>query len=170
MTSSQRKVLTGVLVAIVALCLCTISSLVTMELARISALGNNPNQKNYQIMTSPKDLLEVSKRPATEMVIVDMRDELDYELGHIDSSINLPFVDGSEIDNYLTSVDSSHKEIYLFCYSGSRSARAFNYLNDLGYKNLVYVKFGYEEFAEKIGSDFVPTTGPCDCKPWVAER
>ena len=41
---------------------------------------------------------------------------------------------------------------------------AFNLLRDEGYKRLNYVKFGYEEYVNTMGSKFKPTVGECPCK------
>ena len=121
------------------------------------------SEKNFRILIDPDVLMEVAKKNAMRDIIIDLREQDDYELSHIESSINIPFIDGSEIDVYLTSKNSKNKTIYLLCYSGSRSAKAFNHLSEKRYKNLVYVKFGYDEFVKSIGFDFVPATGPCNC-------
>lgn len=123
----------------------------------------NVNQRHYSILTDPSELLDIAKKDLMSDIIIDLRDKNDYEVAHIGKTINIPFVDGSEIDDYLIKNNSKSKTVYLFCYSGNRAAVAFNYLTEKGYKSLVYVNFGYEEFCERTNNTFIPATGPCDC-------
>ena len=37
-------------------------------------------------------------------------------------------------------------------------------LRDEGYRNLNYVKFGYEDYVNSMGSKFKPIQGECPCK------
>lgn len=76
-------------------------------------------------------------------VIIDLREQEDYELAHIEGSINIPSEYGMEVDVYLQQQNASEKTIYLICYSGLRSGKTFNYLCQKGYKKLVYVAIGY---------------------------
>ena len=161
MTSFQRKAATAGLITIVAACICIISVILTLHFSH----------KSYRILTSPQELMEIAERASEDELIIDIRDRADYELAHVENSIYLEFVDGSEIDHYLTATKAKNKTIYLLCYSGSRSARLFHYLMAQGYPDLVYIKFGYNEFAESVGSDYTPATGPCTtCSPWAVSR
>lgn len=97
-------------------------------------------------------------------LIIDLREQEDYEMEHIDKSINMPFDDdGVKLLSYLKEKKLHNKNIYLLCYSGKRSAKAFNLLSDKGFKNINYITFGYEEYKESMGNNFIPETGPCPC-------
>ena len=48
------------------------------------------------------------------------------------------------------------------CYSGNRSANAFNVLYENGYPHVTYVKFGYDDFVEEQ-EEFTPQIGKCPC-------
>lgn len=94
-----------------------------------------------------------------------MRDEKDYVISHIDSSINIPYSDdGVNLVSYLKKKKYEKKKIYLICYSGNRAAKAFNLLFSKKFSNLNYVSFGYDDFLKKMGESFKPSTGECNCK------
>ncbi|WP_077609738.1 rhodanese-like domain-containing protein [Clostridium sp. Marseille-P2415] len=124
---------------------------------------SNVFKRDYRILVDPMELLNIAEEGAVNKLIIDLRDREDYEASHIKNTINLPFVDASEIDAYLSKHNSKNKTIYLLCYSGNRSSQVFNYLSENGYKSLVYVNFGYEDFLEHTQDSFVPATGPCQC-------
>ena len=120
-------------------------------------------KSDYNIVIGADELNAGIKK--THTILIDLRDKKDYEAGHIDGAINMPYTDGGiKMLDYLgEKADKSYK-IYLMCYYGNRSGMAFNLLRDEGYKKLYYVKFGYEEYANTMGSRFNPTQGECPCK------
>ena len=65
---------------------------------------------------------------------------------------------------YLKETSDKKHKLYLMCYHGNRSGMAFNLLRDEGYTNINYVKFGYEEYVNTMGSKFEPVRGECPCK------
>ena len=73
--------------------------------------------------------------------VIDLRDKIDYDLGHYINSINIPY-------NHLLSNPSKYldksKIYYLYCKSGIRSRKATELLSLLGYK-IVNVKDGYNK-------------------------
>lgn len=94
-----------------------------------------------------------------------LRKKEDYVKSHIGQAINWHFNDDGEyMLTYLKKKKYQNKEIYLICYSGNRAAKAFNLLYISGFKNINYVKFGYDEFVENVGNEFTPSTGECSCK------
>ena len=100
-----------------------------------------------------------------DAVLIDLRDEKDYEAGHIDGAINMPYVEEStKMLDYLKEKAGKNYKIYLMCYHGNRSGMAFNFLRDNGYTNLHYVRFGYEDYVNAMGSKFKPLQGECPCK------
>ena len=77
----------------------------------------------------------------------------------------MPYTDGGvKMLDYLKKNANKNSVVYLMCYYGTRSGMAFNLLRDEGYKRLNYVKFGYEEYVNTMGSKFKPTLGECPCK------
>ncbi len=48
------------------------------------------------------------------------------------------------------------------CYSGNRAAKASDLLVQNGYKHVIYVTFGYEQFVN-TQEGFEPQVGECPC-------
>lgn len=72
--------------------------------------------------------LEAGEKP----VIIDVREDWEYEEGHVPGSILRPLGD---IRNWANEFDKS-KEIILVCRTASRSGVAYRYLKANGFKNL----------------------------------
>lgn len=64
----------------------------------------------------------------SEYVIIDVRTEEEYNIGHLVDSINIPY---DEIDKNID-IDKD-RIIFVYCKSGNRSSIAFNMLKGLGY-------------------------------------
>ena len=70
-----------------------------------------------------------------DRIIIDVREPLEFKLGHVKGAINIPpskLMSGAE---KLQGVPKD-TELILYCLSGSRSNVAINILKDLGYTNL----------------------------------
>ncbi len=65
-------------------------------------------------------------------VLLDVRTEEEYRIGHIEGSINLPFNRITAIEN---TVEDKNTPLFVHCYSGSRSGQAVSYLKRMGYTN-----------------------------------
>ena len=66
-------------------------------------------------------------------VLVDVRNEDEYEEYHLDNSVNVPLSRISEITNYITSLPKDGN-IIVYCKTGKRSTEAANKLINMGYK------------------------------------
>lgn len=118
----------------------------------------------YSVIKNIDVFHEAIQKENINDLIIDLRDQEDYEKEHIDKSINMPFNDeGVKLLSYLKEKKLHNKNIYLLCYSGNRSAKAFNLLSDEGFKNINYIAFGYDEYKESLGNSFIPVKGPCPC-------
>ena len=82
---------------------------------------------------------ELKERQLNGAVIVDVRSAQEYEEGHLDGSINIPYYDIDENVNRL--LKNKEQEIILYCEIGSRSKKAYKRLKKLNYKN-VYNLYG----------------------------
>jgi len=80
---------------------------------------------------------ELRKEPPKEpkkappKLIIDVRTPPEYEAGHINGAINIPY-EVIDLKIMQLSVDKD-REILLYCLNGSRSAIAAERLGDLGY-------------------------------------
>ncbi len=83
---------------------------------------------------------EISQKQAKHMIdneevyIIDVREEDEYEEGHIEDSILIPLNDvSSEIENIIPNKEA---KILVYCRTGKRSKVASGVMADLGYKNV----------------------------------
>ena len=73
-------------------------------------------------------------------LVVDVRTPQEYAEGHLDNAVNFPL---SELDKHFKDIDKD-KVIVLYCRSGNRSAKAYQYLQSQGFTNL-HNAGGFEE-------------------------
>ena len=71
--------------------------------------------------------------------LLDVREEYEYQDGHIKGAINLPLREILEKKDTLP----KDKDIYVYCRSGHRSADAVNFLKSLGFKKVHNVEGGF---------------------------
>lgn len=92
------------------------------------------NMDFYEI--SMQELEEKQKNGA---VIIDVRSSQEYDEGHINNAINIPYYEiKKNVNNVLK---NKNQEIVLYCQTGFRSKQAYKKLIKLEYKN-VYNLFG----------------------------
>ena len=66
-----------------------------------------------------------------EAVIIDVKDEKEYLVNHLDKSINIPI---NKIVSILNIVKDKNKKVIVYCSNGKRSYIAARSLINLGYK------------------------------------
>ena len=71
--------------------------------------------------------------------LLDVREEYEYQNGHIKGAINLPLREILEKKDTLP----KDKDIYVYCRSGHRSADAVNFLKSLGFEKVHNVDGGF---------------------------
>ena len=75
-----------------------------------------------------------------EVILLDVRTPGETNQGIIEGAITMDFY-SSDFDQQLSSLDST-KEVYVYCRSGGRSAKAADKLKDLGFKKVYNLKGG----------------------------
>ena len=70
---------------------------------------------------------------ASTSIINDVRTPKEFELGHVESAINIEWQDIASVEN------STNKDnrIFLYCRSGNRSQKATDILINIGYKDVI---------------------------------
>jgi len=68
-----------------------------------------------------------------DVYIIDVREDYEYESGHIRNSYNIPMSGLTEISEVVSSLDS---KIIVYCQSGNRSGMAAKKLIEMGYTNV----------------------------------
>ena len=71
--------------------------------------------------------------------LLDVREEYEYQDGHIKGAINLPLREILEKKDTLP----KDKDIYVYCRSGHRSADAVNFLKSLGFEKIHNIEGGF---------------------------
>lgn len=78
-------------------------------------------------------------------IIIDIRDNYSYSLGHIPNAINIAYYNLlSNYSHYL----NKYEHYYLYCDYGTQSAEISKRLNSFGY-NTTNILGGYEEYQKK---------------------
>lgn len=66
-------------------------------------------------------------------VLLDVRTPQEYRDGHIPGSKNVPL---QSLDKVLGFVNNQDTPLFVYCYSGARSAQAVSALRRMGYSNI----------------------------------
>ena len=90
------------------------------------------NEKSYQQITqeAAKEMMDTQ-----EVVILDVREQHEYDSGHIPGAVLLPVGTITE-DTAAAVIDNLDTVVLVYCRSGNRSKTASQSLADLGYTNV----------------------------------
>lgn len=98
-------------------------------------------RSNNVVEESKSDYKKISAQEAKsmmesdeEMIIIDVREESEYNEGHIKDSLLLPL--GNIEKDIEKMAEDKDKTILLYCRSGRRSSEAATILTNLGYSNV----------------------------------
>ena len=80
-----------------------------------------------------KDKREIKTNKKT--VLIDVRTKTEFENGHLENSVNIPYTEIVEKISTLTK--NKDANIVVYCRSGRRSGIAKNMLENIGYRNVV---------------------------------
>ncbi|KAI5958881.1 hypothetical protein KGF57_002315 [Candida theae] len=118
-----------------------------------SVLTESPEAKVYKY----DDVKEIATNPSKhpDSVLVDVREPVEYDDGHIPGAINVPFksspgaLDLSEddfLDNFGFEKPEKNKELVFYCLGGVRSTAAEELANTFGYKKRGNYVGSYEDW------------------------
>jgi rhodanese-related sulfurtransferase len=87
-----------------------------------------------------------------QFILIDVRTEKEYLAGHIENATWLPrgFLE-FKIQKLISDPET---EIILYCKRGSRSALSVHTLTEMGYKNVLNLEGGFEDWVGKGNSIF----------------
>ena len=90
------------------------------------------NESSYQQITqeAAKEMMDTQ-----EVVILDVREQHEYDSGHIPGAVLLPVGTITE-DTAAAVIDNLDTVVLVYCRSGNRSKTASQVLADLGYTNI----------------------------------
>lgn len=87
--------------------------------------------KSGKISCSDKDVV----LDYDNSILIDVRTDSEYKLGHLDGAINIPYEDIVKGVSKLEDIDFN-TNIIVYCKSGVRSSQAFDSLRNAGYNNV----------------------------------
>ncbi|WP_028043458.1 rhodanese-like domain-containing protein [Candidatus Stoquefichus massiliensis] len=93
-------------------------------------VGCTTGSGSYETISAKeaKEMMETQ-----DVVIIDVREESEYQDGHIQNSILIPL---STIKEGNTQLPDKEQTILVYCRSGNRSAKAAKKLVNLGYEHI----------------------------------
>lgn len=103
------------------------------------------------IETTPGDFTNVNVEQAAmakDVVYLDVRTPEEIEKGMIPNAINIDFR-SSSFDSEINKLDKD-KTYVVYCRSGGRSARASKNMVGMGFKSVINMEGGYEEYKVAI--------------------
>jgi len=103
-------------------------------------------------LISDTDLIELQ---AKDFILIDVRTQDEYDLGHIANAINFDFYSDTFQDSILTL--PKNQSIVLYCRTNNRSTKTANILKENGFDNISVIKGGITEWVRN-GNDIDYTT------------
>ena len=101
---------------------------------------------------SESDFVEIQD---SDYTLIDVRTQDEFDLGHIDSAINLDFY-SETFHNDILSLPKN-ETIVLYCRTNNRSSKTANILKENGFKEISVLEGGITEWV-KNGNDINYTT------------
>lgn len=118
-------------VALVVCCLLAVAAFsqtgyISMSPAQFkTALENEPNKK-----------------------LIDVRQDWEFKKGHLEHAVNIDVM-GDDFDSKVSGIPRE-TPVYVYCYSGGRSAEAAEKLKALGFKKVVNMTGGYAAWEKAL--------------------
>ena len=103
-------------------------------------------------MISESDFVEIQD---SDYILIDVRTQDEFDLGHIDSAINLDFYSDT-FQNEILSLPKNEK-IVLYCRTNNRSSKTATILKQNGYRDILVISGGITEWV-KNGNDIYYST------------
>ncbi len=91
-------------------------------------------QSQTNIQSIDGDTVHQMLQNKEDFVLVDVREEDEYEEGHIPDSLLIPL--GTIEEDFTSKVPSKEKKIVIYCRSGRRSKEAYEKIVSLGYHDV----------------------------------
>ncbi|WP_428355796.1 MBL fold metallo-hydrolase [Methyloprofundus sp.] len=122
--------------------------------------GSDPKRQTSSmdelIKQIKQNITEIDPHKANDLIannsitIVDVREENEFNAGHIDNAILLPRGLLEFKINTVAQLEDKSAAVIVYCASGKRSALSANTLQNMGYTNVLSVAGGYEAWKQQI--------------------
>jgi len=100
-------------------------------------------EEEFQISV---DTLKGELDRGQEVVLLDVREPMEWEIAHLDRAILMPVAQVPARVHELNTAD----EIVVYCKTGARSGRITNFLRELGFRKVKNLVGGIDEWAERV--------------------
>ena len=104
-----------------------------LNILALTALGKNKENSDDVEANNIENLVK------NKEFLLDVREEYEYQEGHIKGAVNLPLREILEKKDSLP----KNKDIYVYCRSGHRSADAVNFLKSLDFERVHNIEGGF---------------------------
>ena len=123
-----------------------LSAVLTILLLFTGCGGTSMKENSYQQITqeAAKEMMDTQ-----EVVVLDVREQHEYDSGHIPGAVLLPVGTIAE-DTAAAVIDDLDTVVLVYCRSGNRSKTASQALADIGYTN-VYEFGGINTWPYEVG-------------------
>lgn len=101
------------------------------------------------MQTLTPESLQAKLNSNTETVLIDVREDWEYELCHIEGSRHLPM---NQVAATMGTLDKE-AETVVICHHGIRSQQVAQYLESQGFKNIYNLGGGIDTWAKTIDPD-----------------
>ena len=91
-----------------------------------------PKQNSMSDLSQNEWAQALNERP--QAVVLDVRTEEEFEMGHITNAINIDIQMGPSFIDKINALDKN-KSYYVYCRSGARSSQAVQLMRELGFKD-----------------------------------
>ena len=129
--------------------------IVTMGVTHVDPL------QSCGVYLSPEEWHEFIQDP--EVIIIDTRNDYEYELGTFKNAINPNTENFREFPQYVESQlsDKKDKKIAMFCTGGIRCEKSTAYLKDQGFEHVYHLKDGILNYIEEMPKENSLWEGKC---------
>jgi len=86
----------------------------------------------------------------TTPVLIDVREPWEFEICHIEQSINIPM---SKIPTQFQPLEITADEIIVICHHGVRSRQVIQFLQQQAVENLINLEGGVDAWAREVDPD-----------------
>ena len=104
-----------------------------LNVLALTIIGKNEENSNDVDASGVENLMK------NKEFLLDVREDYEYQDGHIKGAVNLPLREILEKKDTLP----KDKDIYVYCRSGHRSADAVNFLKSLGFEKVHNIEGGF---------------------------
>ena len=130
------------------------------EIVTIGLSDVDPRQKVGEYV-KPKNWNQLVSDP--EVLLIDTRNDYEYEVGTFDGAINPNTNNFREFPQYIRNNfdPDKHKKVAMFCTGGIRCEKASSYLLDQGFENVYHLEGGILKYLEEVDRQASLWHGEC---------